>query len=49
MNIRSNPEFSIQECTGFWWGQDGVKKGVFKHDQRNLAEIGSTEKKPLKY
>ena len=33
---------------GFGGGQDGVKKGVFKHDQRNLAEIGSHRKKAIK-
>ena len=33
---------------GFGGGQDGVKKGVFKHDQRNLTEIGSHRKKAIK-
>jgi len=33
---------------GFGGGQDGVKKGVFKQDQRNLAEIGSHRKKAIK-
>ena len=33
---------------GFGGGQDGVKKGVFKQDQRNLAEIGSYRKNAIK-
>ncbi|MBC8259094.1 MAG: extracellular solute-binding protein [SAR324 cluster bacterium] len=33
---------------GFGGGQDGVKKGVFKQDQRNLAEIGRHRKQAIK-
>jgi len=32
----------------FGSGQDGVKKGVFRQDQRNLAEIGSHRKEAIK-
>jgi iron(III) transport system substrate-binding protein len=33
---------------GFGGGQDGVKKGVFKQDQRNFAEIGRYRTKAIK-
>ena len=29
--------------------QEGVKKGVFKQDKRNLSEIGSYRKKRFKF
>jgi iron(III) transport system substrate-binding protein len=31
----------------FGSGQEGVKKGVFKQDQRNLSEIGSYRKQAI--
>ena len=33
---------------GFGWGRDGNKKGVFRKDRRNLAEIGRYKKQAIK-
>ena len=45
--VKSGIQYS-RIVQGFGGGQEGVKKGVFKQDQRNLAEIGSYRKKAIK-
>ena len=45
--VKSGIQFS-RIVQGFGGGQDGVKKGVFRQDRRNLAEIGRFRKQAIK-
>jgi len=45
--VKSGIQFS-RIVQGFGGGQDGVKKGVFRQDRRNLAEIGRYRKQAIK-
>ena len=54
MYTQVNHEYPVKEgvpysgiVSSFGSGQEGVKKGVFKQDKRNLSEIGSYRKKAI--
>ena len=45
--VKSGIQYS-RIVQSFGGGQDGIKKGVFKQDRRNLAEIGRHRKQAIK-